>query len=161
MPSPDSEATTPARADPGSAPEGIKAGDGRYFFDLASVNHVEAGPAYSTANGSLVSGERIMVGLMQMPKGTGARPHSHPNEQWIYVLEGTVDAEVEGVRSKAGPGTLVYVPANAVHRVVATPERDVVFLTAKDMSHGVWGSAVDPSKYGPHFEPGHEPKKPR
>lgn len=148
-----------AAADPGRSPEGIRAGNGRFFFDLASVNHIEAGPAYSTANGSLVSGERIMLGLMQMPKGTGARPHSHPNEQWIYVLEGTVDAEVDGVRSRAGPGTLVYVPANAVHRVVATPERDVLFLTAKDTSHGIWGTAADASRYGPHYEPGHEPKK--
>ncbi len=142
-------------------PEGIRAGNGRYFFDLGSVNHVEAGPAYSTANGSLVTGERIMLGLMHMPRGTGARPHSHPNEQWIYVVEGTVDAEVEGVRSRAGPGTLVYIPAKAVHRVVATPERDVVFLTAKDTSHGVWGTAVDTSKVGPHVEPGADLAKAR
>lgn len=160
MPNPESKAA-PSEAPSGGAPEGIKAGEGRYFFELAGVNHIEAGPAYSTANGSLVSGERIMMGLMHMPKGTGARPHSHPNEQWIYVVEGTVEAEVAGVTSKAGPGTLVYIPANAVHRVVATPERDVVFLTAKDRSHGIWGSPVDASRYGPYYEPGHEPKRPR
>ncbi len=29
----------------------------------------------------------MIVGLMRMKAGTGAEPHSHPNEQWIYVLE--------------------------------------------------------------------------
>ncbi len=153
----DSTATTQGQA--AKPPEGIKAGDGRYFFELAKVNHIEAGPEYSTANGSLVSGERIMCGLMHMPRGTGARPHSHPNEQWIYVVEGTLDMEVAGVKSKVPPGMLAYIPANTVHRAVATTERDVVFFTAKDMSHGIWGSPVDKSRYGAHFDPGYEPKK--
>src|SRR6266545_2258566 len=30
--------------------------------------------------------------LVRMPAGTGAEPHSHPNEQWIYILEGTFRA---------------------------------------------------------------------
>lgn len=140
-------------------PEGIKAGSGKYFFDLATVNHIEAGPEYSTANGSLVTGDRIICGLMNMPKGTGARPHSHPNEQWIYVIEGTLDAEVGGVKSVLVPGSLAYIPANTVHQVVARTDKDVVFFTCKDASHGIWGSAVDKSRYGAHYEPGFEPKK--
>ena len=57
----------------------IKAGSGRYIFDLAKLNKIDAGPGYSTAHGPVVEGERIQIGLMRMPKGTGGRPHSHPN----------------------------------------------------------------------------------
>jgi quercetin dioxygenase-like cupin family protein len=121
----------------------IKAGDGRYLFDFARLNTIDAGPGYSTAHGPVVEGERIQFGLMRMPKGTGSRPHNHPNEQWIYVLEGTLEAEVAGVKSRVPPGSLVYIPANAVHWAKATSDADVVFLTAKDMSHGIAGTAVD------------------
>ena len=127
----------------GTKTEGaIKAGDGRYTFDLARLNAIDAGPGYSTAHGPVIEGERIQIGLMRVPKGTGGRPHSHPNEQWIYVLEGTLESEVDGVRARVPAGSLIYIPANAVHSAVATPDADVVFLTAKDTSHGISGTPV-------------------
>ena len=74
-------------------PGATRAGDGEYLFDLAKVNHILGGPDYSTANGACVEGDRMIVGLMRMPAGTGAEPHSHPNEQWIYILQGTFRAK--------------------------------------------------------------------
>jgi quercetin dioxygenase-like cupin family protein len=135
----------------------IKAGDGRYTFDLAKLATIDAGPGYSTAHGPVVEGERIQIGLIRMPRGTGARPHSHPNEQWVYVMEGTLESEVEGVKSRVPAGSLIYIPANAVHSALATPEADVVFLTAKDTSHGIVGTAVDASISAPRYAPGFEP----
>ena len=93
----------------------IKAGRGRYTFDLARLSAIDAGPGYWTAHGPVVEGERIQVGLMRMPKGTGGRPHSHPNEQWIYVLQGTLESEVDGVKSRVAAGSLIYIPADIVH----------------------------------------------
>ncbi len=121
----------------------IRAGDGVFTFDLARLATIDAGPGYSTAHGPVVEGERMQVGLMRMPKGTGSRPHSHPNEQWIYVLQGTVEGEVGGVSSRATPGSVIYVPANVVHWARATPDQDVIFFTVKDMSHGIVGTPVD------------------
>src|SRR5437879_13409782 len=85
-------------------PGAKRAGDGEYVFDLAAVNHILGGPDYSTANGSCVEGDRMIVGLMRMPAGTGAEAHSHPNEQWIYVLQGTCRAKIgaKGSEAKAG-----------------------------------------------------------
>ena len=136
----------------------IKAGHGRYTFDLQHLATIDAGPGYSTAHGPVVEGERIQIGLIRMPRGTGARPHTHPNEQWIYVLEGTLESMVEGNTTRVGPGSVIYVPANAVHAAVATPESDVVFFTAKDMSHGIVGTAVDTTVSAPAYAPGFEPK---
>lgn len=136
----------------------IKAGNGRYTFDLARLHAIDAGPGYSTAHGPVIEGERIQVGMIRMPTGTGARPHSHPNEQWIYVLQGTLECEVAGVKSRVPPGSLIYVPANAVHSVLAIPGEDVIFFTAKDMTHGIVGTAVDTSVSAPLYAPGFEPK---
>jgi len=137
----------------------IKAGHGKYCFDLGNLQSLDAGPGYSTAHGPVVEGERIQIGLMRMPRGTGGRLHSHPNEQWIYVMQGTLQCEVDGVKSRAPVGTLIYMPANVAHWALATPEEDVLFLTAKDMSHGIVGTPVDPSISAPLYAPGFEPRK--
>jgi quercetin dioxygenase-like cupin family protein len=120
-------------------PGATRAGNGAYVFEMASVNHVLGGPDYSTAEGSCVEGDRMIVALMRMKAGTGAVAHSHPNEQWIYVLEGTFEANIEGKTHFVKPGSVVYIPANAEHFGKATPEADVVFFTCKDASHGLVG----------------------
>src|SRR5262247_855929 len=120
-------------------PGAKRAGPGEYVFDLATVNHILGGPDYSTANGACVEGDRMIVGLMRMPAGTGAEPHSHPNEQWIYVLQGTFRANIGGEEVDVKAGSVAYIPANVVHSGGATPEEDVVFFTCKDASHSLHG----------------------
>jgi quercetin dioxygenase-like cupin family protein len=120
-------------------PGAKRAGNGEYLFDLGSINHIQGGPEYSTANGACVEGDRMIVGLMRMPAGTGAEPHSHPNEQWIYILEGTFRARIGDRELVAKPGSVVYVPANVVHSGKAAGDADVVFFTCKDASHGLHG----------------------
>jgi quercetin dioxygenase-like cupin family protein len=130
---------TATKAPAAKTPGAKRAGPGEHLFDLAKVNHMLGGPDYSTANGSVVEGERMIVALMRMPAGTGAEPHSHPNEQWIYVLEGTLRGHVGEQKIEAKPGSVIYIPADAVHAMKATPEHDVVFFTCKDASHSLHG----------------------
>jgi len=128
-------ATAPAARTPGA----VRAAPGEYVFDLGTVQKILGGPSYSTAHGPCVEGDRIIVGLMRMKAGTGAEPHSHPNEQWIYILEGTFRAHIGGKEIEAKPGSVIYIPANTIHDGKATPEGDVVFFTCKDGSHGLQG----------------------
>lgn len=125
----------PAARTPGAK----RAGAGEYYFDMGTVTSIKAGPQYSSVYGPCVEGDRMMIGLMRMPAGTGSDPHSHPNEQWVYVLEGSQEWEIEGKRSTVGPGSAIYVPANAIHHAKATEDGDVVFFTVKDTSYGLHG----------------------
>ena len=120
-------------------PGATRAGEGEYLFDLARLNKIKGGPDYSSVEGGCVEGDRMIVALMRMPAGTGAVAHSHPNEQWIYVLEGTLQANIGGQEVEAKPGSVIYVPSNAVHSAKATPAADVVFFTVKDASHSLHG----------------------
>lgn len=135
-------------------------GEAGYIFDLlklANEKRVDAGGNYSTAVGGLVEGERMQCGLMHKARGTGARPHSHPNEQWNYVIKGRLRVNIEGQPEQiVGPGTLIYFPANIVHSTVALPDEDVLFFVVKDMSHGIVGNPVDGTA-GKYYEPGFEP----
>ena len=124
-------------------PGAVKGGDGSYIFPLLEMDGIKTGEAYSTAIGPLVEGERIQAGLMHKAAGTGAHPHSHPNEQWNYIVQGRLRVIVNGQESICGPGTLLYFPANVIHSTVALPEEDVLFFVVKDMTHGIQGTPAD------------------
>ena len=132
----------------------VKGGNGHFIFPLADMAKIEAGTGYSTAVGPVVEGDRMQCALVTKPKGTGSRPHLHPNEQWNYVVQGRMRVTVDGQESIVGPGTLLYFPPNVVHSTVALPEEDAYFFVAKDMTHGIQGTAVDDSVDGAHVEPG-------
>ncbi len=118
-----------------------KAGDGRFLFDIAKLARMPVGGVYSTAEGPVVEGERMQVGLITIKRGTAAQPHSHPNEQWTYVLKGKARVSVGGQPATlASPGMLIYAPANVVHSVEALPDEDLEFFTVKDLSHGIVGT---------------------
>jgi quercetin dioxygenase-like cupin family protein len=133
----------PAPAQAARTPGAKRAGPGEFFFELTKVDKIKGGPAYSTAFGPCVEGDRMMVALMRIPAGTRSEPHSHPNEQWIYVLEGTFDFTIGGERRMVRPGSVIYIPANEIHSAIATPDADVVFFTAKDGSHGLHGTKAE------------------
>ena len=133
---------------------------GRHVFDLNKLRRVAAGGKAGTADHYantrvvVVEGKRMQVGLAFEKAGCGARPHTHANEQFNFVVKGTLMADIAGKRTMRVPaGSVVYFPANVVHRTFATPDEDVVFYVVKDLSHGIAGRPVDRSRSGAHYEP--------
>ena len=137
----------------------IKGGQGTYQYNISKVKKVPAGTGYSTSHGGVVEGDRMLVGYIHKPRGTGSRMHSHPNEQFNLVVQGTLKGSVNGKPVVAPAGTLIYIPANAPHTLVSTPEEDVIFIAIKDLSHGIIGKAVDGTMEGPAYLKGYEPKQ--
>ena len=136
----------------------VKGGNGKYNFRMAALKKVDAGTGYSTSHGGVVEGKRMLVGYIHKPRGTGSRMHSHKNEQFNYVVRGTLVGSVNGKRVVAPPGSLIYIPANAPHTLVASPkDEDVIFLAIKDLSQGIIGMAVDGTMAGPLYLPGFAP----
>jgi quercetin dioxygenase-like cupin family protein len=139
----------------------IRGGGGRYHYRMARLKDVPAGTGYSSAHGGVVEGDRMLVGYIHKARGSGSRMHTHRNEQFNYVVKGTLKGSVNGKRVVAPAGTLIYIPANAPHTLVATPDRDedVIFIAIKDLSQGIIGKAVDGTMTGPRYEPGFDPDK--
>jgi quercetin dioxygenase-like cupin family protein len=150
--------TTTADQQP-RTPGAVKGGNGKFIFPLTDMNKIEAGTGYSTAVGPVVEGERMQCALVTKPRGSGSKPHHHPNEQWNYIVKGTLRVKVgDGPEQLCGPGTLLYFPANIVHYTIATADEDVVFFAVKDMSHGIIGIPADGVKTAGHYDPGFAPE---
>src|SRR5262245_37050069 len=125
---------------------------GRYHYALARVKDTAAGTGYSTSHGGVVEGARMLVGWIHKERGTGSRMHTHKNEQFNYVVRGTLVGSVNGRKVRAPAGTLIYIPANAPHTLVAAPDdEDVIFIAIKDLSQGIIGKAVDGKMTGPLY----------
>ena len=132
---------------------------GRYQYKLAEVRDTDAGTGYSTSHGGVVEGARMLVGWIHKPRGTGSRMHTHKNEQFNYVVRGTLVGSVNGKKVRAPAGSLIYIPANAPHTLVAAPDdEDVIFIAIKDLSQGIIGMAVDGKMTGPLYLKGFAPK---
>ena len=65
-------------------------------------------------------GDNIMVSLVEMTPGSVVPPHSHPQEQAGYVLEGELEFTMEGEKTRVGPGGVFFIPGDMEHAVVVT-----------------------------------------
>lgn len=102
-------------------------------------------PKYSTANGPTIHGEKVEIGRFSFPAGTEAKPHSHPNEQFLVVLKGRGKWTVGGEEKILGPGEVVYAPPNVEHGLQVLDE-DLEVINIKtsvkgwSVKHAKWES---------------------
>lgn len=108
----------------------------------------------SLSIGAVVAGRSLQVSLVHNARGTGSKLHTHPNEQFNYVLQGTLIADIDGQVFRVPVGHIIHIPAGMVHSHVSSPEGDVLFFAAKDTRHGIVGPPVDGRHDGPRTLPG-------
>jgi quercetin dioxygenase-like cupin family protein len=62
------------------------------------------------------TGGRFCLIDMHIPPGGGPPPHRHDFEESFIILEGEIEATFRGIKSVAGAGETLHVPANAPHQ---------------------------------------------
>lgn len=68
--------------------------------------------------------KNLTVGICEVPPNTTMFPHSHEQEETIFILEGSGYVDINGVKEDIKPGTLILFPSNAQH--CTTNETDQV-----------------------------------
>lgn len=134
-----------------------------------AARRVLSGPTLETGKsstiGAVLTGEYIAVALAGQAAGSGAKAHTHPNEQFNYILQGVMVSDIDAEKQTfGGKGTIVHTPAMSVHTGQACPDEDMLFFAMKDTRHGITGPPVDGQYDGPFYLPGfgkraQEPKK--
>lgn len=66
--------------------------------------------------------QQIWMGLSEVEEGSTSNLHSHPNEEIFYVVAGTGEIEVDGVRHAVEPGSAVRVEPDLPHRLINSGE---------------------------------------
>ena len=106
----------------------------QYVYDFQTMKKESLLGKTSTSEGSSFTGERIYCGLVTKRKGTGSKPHYHPDETFNYVLKGALKVNMDGQEFVVPPGCLLHIPPNMVHTAVATDEGDAVYLVWRDIA---------------------------
>lgn len=61
-------------------------------------------------------GREVIQVRVDFDPGYVSPRHTHPGEEIIYVLEGTLEYEIEGQpRARVKPGDVLFVPAGTIH----------------------------------------------
>ena len=60
-------------------------------------------------------GREVIQVRVDFDPGYVAPMHTHPGEEIIYVLEGTLEYEIGGQKSKVKAGDVLFVPAGTPH----------------------------------------------
>ena len=60
-------------------------------------------------------GREVVQVRVDFAPGTAFGRHTHPGEEIAYVLEGTLEYELEGKTITLQAGQSLFIPANAVH----------------------------------------------
>jgi len=105
----------------------------QYVYDFATMKKEALLGKTSTSEGSSFVGERIYCGLVTKKRGTGSKPHYHPDETFNYVLEGALKVNMGGQEFVVPKGSLLHIPPNEVHTAVATDDGDVTYLVWRDI----------------------------
>jgi len=106
----------------------------QYVYDFQNMKKKALLGKTSTSEGSSFTGERIYCGLVTKKRGTGSKPHYHPDETFNYVLQGTLKVNMDGQEFLVPKGCLLHIPPNMVHTAVATDEADAVYLVWRDIA---------------------------
>jgi quercetin dioxygenase-like cupin family protein len=72
-----------------------------------------------TISRKIISGDRAMVAQVFLAKGAIVPEHHHESEQITYILEGSLQFEIEGKRIVVGKGQVLRIPSHVPHSAVA------------------------------------------
>ena len=123
-------------------PDQNKVATSKHVIDFHKMAKTALLGKTSTSEGASFAGERIYCGLVTKKRGTGSRPHYHPDETFNYVLEGALKVQMDGQEFTVPAGCLLHIPPNMVHTAVASDDGDAVYLVWRDTVNEKAGKPV-------------------
>lgn len=104
-------------------------------FEDLPVKQNKTSRTRAVFNGATSRGLGIELHMTEIPAGEAPHgSHRHAHEELLFVLEGTLEADIEGRKSRIGPGSVAYIGTNEEHgfrNVGATPARYYLFTMGR------------------------------
>jgi mannose-6-phosphate isomerase-like protein (cupin superfamily) len=105
------------------------------FADLAVIKLDNGGAQRRVMSGTLPTGEFVEIHETVLPAGkTPHAPHRHPNSEWLFIQQGTLEYDNAGTIVPVGAGDIIFSASNVMHglRNVGTTDASyIVFSVSK------------------------------
>jgi quercetin dioxygenase-like cupin family protein len=72
------------------------------------------------------TGGAMTVMRFTAPPGVGSPPHTHPGDEFLYVVDGELEVHIGDEVVAAGPGAAFYYPAGTREFFTATKEATII-----------------------------------
>jgi quercetin dioxygenase-like cupin family protein len=95
-----------------------KLGSTVFRYDTLAAKPTGVGERRDVTDGPTATFERFESHITTLLPGRMSHaPHQHPQEEVIILRQGTLDVTINGVTTRAGPGSLLFFAANDWHNV--------------------------------------------
>jgi len=99
-------------------------------FSKDKIEKTDAGYQYWFVDKNLAGGKTLKMSVVKPHEATHP-PHSHPEEEFFFVLEGTVEFYLNGERKVVGPFSSLYCPPNVEHGIRNVGDTEAKYLVVK------------------------------
>ena len=117
--------TTIAIGDPGYSIDNVV-----NSFDESRAKPTKVGYQYWFADKSLADGKTLKLSVVKPGTATHA-PHTHEEDEFFFVLEGTAEFHLEGETRTGGPMTSFYCPTGMKHGIRNVGDTELKYLVIK------------------------------
>jgi mannose-6-phosphate isomerase-like protein (cupin superfamily) len=99
-------------------------------FDMAKKIPTDAGYQYWFVDQKFLDGRTIKLSVVAPGKYTH-KPHSHPEDEFYFILEGTAKFYLNGDSITSGQYSTFYCPPNTMHGIANAGETELKYLVIK------------------------------
>jgi quercetin dioxygenase-like cupin family protein len=99
-------------------------------FSKEKIETTDAGYQYWFVDKALAGGKTLKMSVVK-PHSATHSPHSHPEEEFFFVLEGKVEFFLNGERKVVGPFSSLYCPSNVEHGIRNVGDTEAKYLVVK------------------------------
>ena len=96
------------------------------FFHIDELTKCLALKLTNGVTTRIFSGDQAMLSVVRIDPNAHGTLHSHPEEQWGYMIEGSATRIQDGEQIKVEKGSFWRTPGNVEHSVIAGSEGCVI-----------------------------------
>ena len=99
-------------------------------FKAGKTVKTDAGYQYWFVDKKFADGKTLKMSVVAPGKATHV-PHSHPEDEFFFILEGKAEFYLNGKTKIAGPYTSFYCPSNSMHGIRNAGDTELKYLVIK------------------------------
>jgi quercetin dioxygenase-like cupin family protein len=99
-------------------------------FTTANIESTKAGYQYWFVGKDFLDGRTLKMSVVRPGEATHA-PHSHPEDEFFFVLEGTAEFTLNGETAIGKPYASFYCPPNSLHGIRNVGDTVLKYLVIK------------------------------